>query len=184
MTTNTSYEFIELVNIRTQLQNKLIGFGCAVFLGIVMATTLIGSHRGEDVSGALAVWIPMLVVILLFTARAFFAGTILLLEDQMRYRSVLRTRWISRVDLTQADSGVRTRFPSPRKMMQPVLRFTNGGELWLIDFSIALSDDINGVRKTSQKNGLAYRQYESQDDMLMDLNEWLARSSSEITIQA
>jgi len=161
----------KFVCLRVRGQYRMIGLWFAASLIILAVTALIGGSHKYNVSGTMAFVIPCLIVCGVFVYRGTTGALVTLGTETFTYRSMCRTRTIARNNISTVHSGLR--FRSARQWSQPGIVLKSGEEIWLAEFSVSPNSYFNEIRSIEYLGSGSEKTYETLEDMVTALNEWI-----------
>jgi hypothetical protein len=168
--------------IRTRSQYRVVGFGGGIFFALFSVYVVLANHNHHNVGAALTIAMPATTICVVLGIRAASAGSIIVNTDDLKYRSLLQSTTISRMDIKGVSSGPRTQFPSWKSLTQPVLSLRNGTDIWLASFAVPINEYFSDVEAKSDDSKEV--EYVPLSQMLTEIGHWSAGEGLKVQLHS
>ena len=149
----------------------MIGLGLIAAFGVAIGSLVGTSNSKSNVSGALFVFVPALVLSCLYLFRGALAGKLSVTDSELIYVSIFRSRSILKSEIQSVESGIRYR--SARRWEQLVVRLRDGSERWITEFSVAPNAYFNEIKIVEMSSAANTARFGSIEDVRNEINGWI-----------
>jgi hypothetical protein len=152
------------------------GGGAAAFIALEIEAIVVGNRSHASESVALVIGGVALAFCIAVFVNAYFVGHLTLSPERLTYRAFLRTRSYSRKGLLRAETQVRFRPPSPRRLYMPVLIEQSGSQYSLGELNTPLTPDLYVLKSKVRVGSTEEASQESLNGLAEWINSWIASS--------